>query len=143
MGFYIKGLTSCVTSVSKLWVQHLAVAGCSVKMANSDRERTLWQCIYTDNAEGVEDLLLSCDSEECAQLINQPLDFTHDLKKARESIPVPDSLLRERLDIRRPWCLCGMFQARNVASVLLKVRARKISNLFITCNICYIQCMIL
>ena len=90
-------------------------------MANSDRERTLWQCIYTDNAEDVEDLLLSCNSEEHAQLINQPLDFTHDLKKARESIPVPNSLLRERLDIRRPWCLCGMFQAKNVASVLLKV----------------------
>ena len=99
----------------------MAAAGCSVEMANSDKERTLWQCIYTDNAEVVEDLLLSCDSEECAQLINQPLDFTHDLKKAQESIPVPDSLLRERLDIRRPWCLCGMFQAKNVASVLLKV----------------------
>ena len=90
-------------------------------MANSDRERTLWQCIYTDNAEGVEDLLLSCDSEECAQLINQPLDFTQELKKAQKSIPVPDSLLWERLDIRRPWCLCGMFQAKNVASILLKV----------------------
>ena len=90
-------------------------------MANSDKERILWQCIYTDNAEDVEDLLLSCDSEELAQLINQPLDFTHDLKKARESIPVPNSLLRERLDIRRPWCLCGMLQAKNVASVLLKV----------------------
>ena len=105
--------------------QQLAVAGCIVEMANSDRERTLWQCIYTDNAEGVEDLLLSCDSEERAQLIKQPLDFTNDLKKARETIPVPDSLLRERLDIRRPWCLCGMFQAKNVASVLLKVRVQK------------------
>ena len=90
-------------------------------MANSDRERILWQCIYTDNAQSVEDLLLSLDSEERAQLINKPLDFTHDLKKARKSIPVPDSLLRERLDIRRPWCLCGMFQAKNVASILLKV----------------------
>ena len=94
-------------------------------MANPDREKTLWQCIYTDNAEGVADLLLSCDSEERARLINQPLDFTHDLKKAQESIPVPDSLLRERLDIRRPWCLCGMFQAVNVAGVLLKVRVQE------------------
>ena len=91
-------------------------------MANSDKERTLWQCIYTDNAEGVEDLLLSCYSEERARLINEPLDFTWELKKARESIPIPDSMLRQRLDIRRPWCLCGMFQSKNVAGVLLKVR---------------------
>ena len=94
-------------------------------MATLEKEKTLWQCIYTDNAEGVEHLLLSCDSEERAQLMNQPLDFTHDLKKAQEIIPVPDSLLRERLDIRRPWCLCGMFQAKNVANVLLKVRVQK------------------
>ena len=65
---------------------------------------------------------MSCDSEERAQLINQPLDFTQDLKKAQESIPVPDSLLSQRLDIRRPWCLCGMLQAKNVARVFLKVR---------------------
>ena len=89
-------------------------------MEISEKMEMFVQFIRADDAEGVEDLFASGDKDEYLVLMNSPFEFSSVLKQARECIPVPHSLLRDRLDIRTPWCLCGVFHAKKVAKVLLQ-----------------------
>ena len=93
----------------------------------SEKRATLWQCICTDDGAGARELLTLCDREELIKVVNGSLDFSGDLRGAQECIPVPSSVLRGRLDVSTPWCLCAALCAYKVAGVLLQNDVRDVT----------------